>query len=145
MLYACKAWTLNEDLQRRIQAVEMRRLRRLLGISYKVHVNNNEVHRRATQQMHHYGNLLTMVKKRKLRWYGHVTRSEGLTKTILQGTVHGKRRQGRQKKSWADNILEWTGKSFAQTIAHNRTRWSQLVHRSSIMQRPYDPVGLWDQ
>ena len=147
MLYACEAWTLNADLQRRIQAVEMRCLRRLLGISYKDHVTNNEVRRRVTQQVRHYEDLLTTVKKRKLRWYGHVTRSEGLAKTILQGTVQGKRRRGRQKKKWADNILEWTGKSFAvtQAIAHNRTRWSQLVHRSSIKQRPYDTGGIRDQ
>ena len=31
--------------------------------------------------------LLTIVKSRKLQWYGHVSRSSGLAKTILQGTV----------------------------------------------------------
>ena len=30
--------------------------------------------------------------------YGHVTRSSGLAKTILQGTLQGGRRRGRQKK-----------------------------------------------
>ena len=40
----------------------------------------------------------TMVKKRKLRWYGHISRSSGMAKTILQGTVKGTRRRGRQKK-----------------------------------------------
>ena len=34
-----------------------------------------------------YDELLTLVKKRKLRWFGHVSRSSGLAKTILQGTV----------------------------------------------------------
>ena len=29
--------------------------------------------------------LLTIVKRRKLEWYGHVSRSLGLAKTILQG------------------------------------------------------------
>ena len=48
MLYACESWTLNTDLKRRIQAVGMRRLSRLLGISYKDHVTNNEVRRRVT-------------------------------------------------------------------------------------------------
>ena len=28
-----------------------------------------------------------IVKRRKLQWYGHVSRSSGLAKTILQGTV----------------------------------------------------------
>ena len=32
------------------------------------------------------------------RWYGHVSRSSGLAKTILQGTVKGRRRQGRQEE-----------------------------------------------
>ena len=38
--------------------------------------------------------LLTIVKRGKLQWYGHVSRSSGLAKTILQGTVKGGRRQG---------------------------------------------------
>ncbi|KAK3744540.1 hypothetical protein RRG08_056677 [Elysia crispata] len=48
MLYACEPWTLNTDQQRRIQVVEMRRLRRLLGLPYKDHVTKNEVRRRVT-------------------------------------------------------------------------------------------------
>ena len=50
---------------------------------------------------------LTIVKRHKLQWYGHVSRSSGLAKTILQGTVKGGRRQGRQRKRWEDNIREW--------------------------------------
>ena len=55
--------------------------------------------------------LLTMVKKRKLRWYGHISRSSDLAKTILQGPVKGARRR-RQKKRWEDDIKEWTGMGF---------------------------------
>ena len=39
----------------------------------------------------------------------YVTSSDGLAKVILQGTIEGKRRRGRQKKKWTDNIEEWTG------------------------------------
>ena len=42
----------------------------------------------------------------------HVFRSSGLAKTILQGTVKGGRRQGRQRERWEDNIREWTGLEF---------------------------------
>ena len=31
-------------------------------------------------------------------WYGHVSHSSGLAKTILQGTVKGGKRQGRKKE-----------------------------------------------
>ena len=144
-LYACESWTLTAELQRKIQAVEMRCFRRLLGISYSDHVTNEEVRRMISQHVKHYEDLLTTVKKRKLKWYGHVTRASGLSKIILQGTVQGKRRRGRQRKKWADNIAEWTGKNFAETqaLAYDRKRWRTLVHRSS-MQCPYDPGGLRD-
>ena len=39
-LYACELWTLTADLQRRIQAMEMRCYRKILHISYKDHVTN---------------------------------------------------------------------------------------------------------
>ena len=104
-LYACESWTLTADLEKRMQAFEMRcyrrLLQRLLNISYKDHVTNEEIGE--------YDELLTLVKKRKLRWLGHVSRSSSLAKTILQGTVKGKRKRGRQKKRWEDTIKEWTG------------------------------------
>ena len=38
------------------------------------------------------------MKRRKLQWYGHVSRSSGLAKIILQGTVNGQTEEeaGRQ-------------------------------------------------
>ena len=88
-LYACETWTLTADLERRISAMEMRCYRRLLGISYSQHITNEEIRRRITQEIGAHEDLLTTVKKRKLKWYGHVTTSSGLSKTILQGTVQG--------------------------------------------------------
>ena len=80
--------------------------------------------------------LLTIVRRRKLQWYGHVSRSSGLAKTILQGTVKGGRRQGRQRKRWEDNIREWTGLEFgkSQRAVENREKWrKKLVAKSSVV------------
>ena len=80
-----------------------------------------------------------MVKKRKLRWYGHISRSSGMAKTILQGTVKGARRRGRQKKRWEDNIKEWTGMGFGDSLraAEDREGWKGIVATSSVVpQRP---------
>ena len=87
----------------------MRCFRKLLGISYRDHITNEEVKARIGNAIGPYEDLLTTVKRRKLKWFGHVTRSSGLAKTILQGTVQGGRRRGRQRKRWEDNIKEWTG------------------------------------
>ena len=42
-LYACESWTLTAELERRIQAMEMRCYRKILRISYKDLVTNEEV------------------------------------------------------------------------------------------------------
>ncbi|XP_060068004.1 uncharacterized protein LOC132548199 [Ylistrum balloti] len=48
-LYACETWTLSAELEKRIQASEMRCFRRLIGISYKDHITNEEVKNRIRQ------------------------------------------------------------------------------------------------
>ena len=137
--YACKSLTLTDELQRRIQAIEMRYYRKILHIPYKDRVTNEEVHGNIQQAIGPHRDLLTIVKRRKLQWYGHVSRSSGLAKTILQGTVKGGRRQDRQRKRWEDNIREWTGLEFgkSQWAVENREKWSKLVAKSSVVpQRP---------
>ena len=108
-LYFCESLTLTGELQRRTQAMEMRCYRKILRVSYKDRVTNEEVRVEIQQVIEPHEDLLIIVKKRKLQWYGHVSRSSDLTKTILQGTVKGARRQGGQRKRWEDNIREWTG------------------------------------
>ena len=74
-----------------------------------------------------------------MQWYGHVSRSSGLVKAILQGTVKGGRKQGRQRKRWEDSIREWTGLEFgkSQRAVENREKWRKLVAKSSVvLQRP---------
>ena len=59
--------------------------------------------------------LLATVKRRKLTRFGHVTRHDSLSKTILQDTLEGGRRRGRQRKCWMDNIKMWTSPAHART------------------------------
>ena len=66
----------------------MRCNRKILHISYKDHVTNEEVRAKIQQAIGPQEDL-TIVKRRKLQWYGYVSRSSGLAKTILQGTVKG--------------------------------------------------------
>ena len=129
--------------------MEMRSYCKILRISYKDHVTNREVRAKIQQAIgvHEHENLLTIVKHdhTKLQWYGHISRSSGLAKTILLGTVKGGRRQCRQRKRWEDNIREWTGLEFAkfQRAAENREKWKELVAKSSVV--PQRPSRLRDR
>ena len=104
--------------------MEMRCYRKIPHISYKDHVTNKKVCAKIQQAIGPHEDLLTIVKRQKLQWYGHVSHSSGLARTILRGTVKGGRRQGRQKKRWEDNIREWTGLEFAksQRAVENREK-----------------------
>ena len=104
--------------------MEMRCYRKIPHISYKDHVINEEVHAKIQQAIGPHEDLLMIVKRRKLQWYGHVSHSSGLAKTILQGTVKAGRRKGRQRKRWEDNIREWTGLEFgkSQRAVENREK-----------------------
>ena len=73
--YVCESWTLTAELQRRIQAMEMRCYRKILRISYEDHVTNEEVRAKIQQAIGPHENLL---KRRKVQWYGHVPRLSGL-------------------------------------------------------------------
>ena len=84
-----------------------------MNISYEDHVINEEAQRKIQAAIGEYNELLD--KKRELMWFGHISRSYDLAKTILQGTVKGKRR------GWEDNIKngqKWTASSRA---VENRT------------------------
>ena len=119
--------------------MEIRRYCKILHISYKDHVTNEEVRAKIQQATGPHEDLLTIVKRRKLQWYGRVSLSSGLAKTISKGTVKGGRRQSRQRKRWEDNIREWTGLEFA------RGQWKTGKNEANLLQNhlwcPNDPRG----
>ena len=72
-LYACESWPFRTEIQRRIQAMEMRYYSKILHISYKDYVTNEKVRAKIQQAIGPHEDLLTIVKRRKLQWYGHVS------------------------------------------------------------------------
>ena len=115
--------------------MEMRCYRKILLISYKDHITSEEVRTKIQQAIWPHEDLLTIVKRRKLQWYGHVSRSSGLAKTILQGTVKGGRRQAMEMRcyrkiqciSYKDHVT--TRKSVQGILAGNRTTRIHPDHR----------------
>ena len=137
--YACESWTLTAELHRRIQATEMGCYRKILRISYRDHVTNEEVCQDPS------GNWTT----RRPPDHRKETQTEVVwtclpfirsgEKKILQGTVKGGRGQCIQKKRWEDNIKKWTGLEFGKShrAVENREKWRKLVAKSSVVpQRP---------
>ena len=71
--------------------MEMRCYHKILNISYKDHVTNEEVRAKIQQAIAPYEDLLTMVKRRKLQWHG--------LPFIMSGQNHLARHSERGKKT----------------------------------------------
>ena len=81
---------------------EMKCYRKILRIPWIAHRTNcsilNELHL-PTNWMYNF------VRRQKLKYFGHVTRHNGLEKTIMQGMVAGKRSRGNQATTKMGEIL----------------------------------------
>ena len=78
----------------------------MLGTSYKEYKINEYVWQQVIILAGRQELLLSVVKRRKLSWFGHVFRHDALQKMILQGSVGGRRHRGRLHKSFKDNVEE---------------------------------------
>ena len=73
--------------------MEMRCYRKILHISYKDHVTNEEIRAKIQQIIGPHEDLLTIVKRLKLQWYDHVSQF------IRSGQNHLARHSERGKKT----------------------------------------------
>ena len=74
--------------------------------------------------------VLRTIKNRKLKYYGHVIRHQGIQKGAPTGKIEGRRSRGRQRKTWIDDVKEWRGLTTSEirTRAQDRKGWRKLVH-----------------
>ena len=114
----------------------MGKRKRKFAIWQQVHDKSNDfVKNQVTALAGPQEPLLALVKKRKLSWFGHVTRHNSLPKTVLQGTLEGGRRRGRQAKCFLDNIKEWARMDSPTLIrrVEDWAGWRRLIARSALM------------
>jgi len=125
--YGAEAWTLSKDLRCSIEAFEMQCYQRSMKISYMEHVTNEEVLERVDQ----HRKLLAMVKTRKLKYFGHISRHASLKNDIMLGTMPGLRRQGGQRKQLIDDLTEWSNNSIPDLVckAQDRSVYQRFVYK----------------
>ena len=123
----------------------MRSYRKILRISYKDHVTNEEVRAKIQQAIGPHEDFLTTVKRRKLQWYGHVSRSSSLAKNHLARHSERGKKTRQTEEEVGNNIREWTGLEFcrSQRAVEKREKWRKLVANSSVA--PQRPLRLRDR
>ena len=138
-LYGCETWTYSSNIEKRLNAFEMKCYRRLLNISWKDHRTNDSVMEEIERLGGKTERLLETARRRKMQWFGHVSRRPGtLANTIMHGNIDGRRGTGRPRRNWNEDIGRWMGKSIVDCMrsTENRDGWRSLVSAAKCPNGP---------
>ncbi|KAF7240026.1 S-adenosylmethionine synthase isoform type-2, partial [Varanus komodoensis] len=95
--------TIRKAERKRIEAFELWCWRRLLRVSWTARRSNRSV----LEEINPDCSLEGQIVKMKLKYFGHLTRrKDSLEKSLMLGTIDGKRRRGRQRMRWLDGVTE---------------------------------------
>ena len=115
----------------KLNVLEMKCLRSLVGVSRINRVRDEEVGRRAEIERE----LASRADQRVLRWFGHVERMDyyRMARTVLMAEVSGGWVQGRPRLGWMDGVKVALGNrgmtvEAARQCAKDRKAWGALVH-----------------
>ena len=115
-LYASETWKSTAKVDKKLDVFHQRCLRRIMKISYKDHITNEEVLRRAKSRPLH-----EIVTVRRLKLAGHVLRLpiSRYAKTAMTWVPsEGKRKQGGQKRTWR--------RTFQKDLQRGGIAWEEV-------------------
>ena len=131
--YGCETWTIDRSSENIINAFECKCYRRILRIPWTEKRTNMSI----LQQLNIPENwLLKHIKKRKIKYFGHIKRHDGLEKIILEGMVPGKRGRGRPRRRWVQDITDVLGMTAAGAghLAQDRKNFRTAVMGAKFQQ-----------
>ena len=71
--------------------------------------------------------VISILRKRKANWIGHILRRNCLLQRVIEGKIQGgievTERQGRRRRKLLDNLKERRGYSHLKEEALDRTMW----------------------
>jgi len=114
-LYASETWATTKMDKKKLDVFERKILRKIFGPKMneegEFEIRTNEELRKLFRE----ANIIGFMKSTRIRWTGHVWRSEGVLGSITKWRPNTKRPRGRPRQRWADRIKDdlkddWSGK-----------------------------------
>lgn len=123
LTYACQTWTYTKKIRNRLLSTQHAMERSILRLKKTYKTKNKDIRHRTKLT-----DTLKHALKMKWQWAGHIARYTDKRWTSLitkwSGPL-GKRKKGRPKKRWVDDIIPFAGVNWMNTVK-NKTQWKEM-------------------
>ena len=126
VMYGCESWTVKKAECRRIDAFELWCCRRLLRVPWTARRSNQSILKISLGI-----SLEEMMLKLKLQYFGNLMRRvDSLEKTLMPEGIGSRRRRGRPRMRWLDDITDSMDVSLSELreMVINREAWCAVIH-----------------
>lgn len=130
LTYGCESWALTNRQRSKIQAMEMKYLRRILGKTRRDKIRNTQIREELGMKP-----VLQFIEQRQLSWWGHIQRmsADRPVRQIYEARIQTKRRRGRPRQTWNKIVsltLQERGKTWkeATALARDRNEWRKFIY-----------------
>ena len=123
VMYGCESWIIKKAECRRIDAFDLRCWRRLLRVPWTARRSNQSILKGISPRC----SLVGLMLKLKLQYFSYLMgRADSFEKTLMLGKIKGRRRRGRQRMRWLDDITDSLDMALGEL-------WELVIGRPGVL------------